>query len=88
MLQYHRYSDYEDKMRKGQKKDTIWNNIFHSAEPTEYRCFHHYFIISLPAGYLFGFILDWGLTGIWLSFPFGLTSAGVMFYLRFRKQIR
>ena len=43
-----------------------------------------YFIISLPAGYLFGFILNWGVTGIWMAFPFGLTSAGIMYYLRFR----
>lgn len=43
-----------------------------------------YFLISLPAGYLFGFVLDWGITGIWTAFPFGLTSAGIMYYLRFR----
>lgn len=43
-----------------------------------------YFIISLPASYLFGFVLDWGVTGIWMGFPFGLTSAGIMYYFRFR----
>ena len=43
-----------------------------------------YFVISLPAGYLFGFVFGWGLIGIWAAFPFGLTSAGIMFYLRFR----
>ena len=58
------------------------------VKPVMYIAFIAYFVISLPSGYLFGFVLDWGLTGIWLSFPFGLTSAGVMFYLRFRKQIR
>lgn len=42
-----------------------------------------YFIISLPIGYLFGFVFDWGLVGIWLSYFFGLTSAGAMFYYRF-----
>ena len=47
-----------------------------------------YFLISLPAGYLFGFVFNWGLTGIWFSFLFGLTSAGVMFYARFRQQIQ
>lgn len=56
------------------------------VKPVMYIAFIAYFIISLPAGYLFGFIFDWGLTGIWLSFPFGLTCAGVMFWLRFRKQ--
>lgn len=44
-----------------------------------------YVMISLPAGYLFGFVLNLGLLGIWLSFPLGLTSAGVMFWLRFRR---
>ena len=58
------------------------------VKPVMYIAFIAYFIISLPAGYLFGFIFDWGLTGIWLSFPFGLTSAGLMFYFRFRKQIK
>ena len=58
------------------------------VKPAMYIAFIAYFIISLPAGYLFGFIFDWGLTGIWLSFPFGLTSAGLMFWLRFRKQVR
>ncbi|MBQ8240162.1 MAG: MATE family efflux transporter [Bacteroides sp.] len=58
------------------------------VKPVMYIAFIAYFIISLPAGYLFGFVFDWGLTGIWLSFPFGLTSAGLMFWGRFRKQIR
>ena len=58
------------------------------VKPAMYIAFIAYFIISLPAGYLFGFTFDWGLTGIWLSFPFGLTSAGLMFWLRFRKQVQ
>jgi len=56
------------------------------VKPVMYIAFIAYFIISLPAGYLFGFVFNWGLTGIWFSFPFGLTSAGLMFYLRFRNQ--
>lgn len=47
-----------------------------------------YFVISLPAGYLFGFVLDGGIVGIWLAFPFGLTSAGIMYWIRFRKKTR
>lgn len=45
-----------------------------------------YFVISLPVGYLCGFVLGWGLVGVWMAFPFGLTSAGLMLWLRFRKQ--
>ena len=32
----------------------------------------------------FAFVCGWGITGIWMAFPFGLTSAGIMYYLRFR----
>ena len=46
-----------------------------------------YFLISLPSAYLFGFVFDWGLTGVWMSFPLGLTSAGLLFWRRYRKSI-
>ncbi len=58
------------------------------VKPMMYIAFLAYFVISLPAGYFFGFVMDWGLVGIWMAFPFGLTSAGVMYYLRFRSQIQ
>ena len=47
-----------------------------------------YFLISLPASYLFAFPLDMGLVGVWLGFPFGLTSAGVMLWWRFQRQTK
>lgn len=53
------------------------------VKPVMYFAFIAYFLISLPAGYFFGFVLDWGITGIWMAFPFGLTSAGLMYYARF-----
>jgi len=56
------------------------------VKPMMYIAFVSYFLISIPAGYFFGFTLNWGVKGVWMAFPFGLTSAGVMFYLRFRKQ--
>lgn len=46
-----------------------------------------YFMISLPIGYLLGFVVGWETFGVWMAFPFGLTSAGTMFWLRFRKQL-
>ena len=58
------------------------------VKPVMLIAFIAYFIISLPAGYFFGFTLDWGLPGVWMSFPFGLTSAGLMFYFRFRSQTK
>ncbi len=57
------------------------------VKPLTLFAFLAYFVISLPAGYIFGFVLDWGLVGVWFSFPLGLTSAGVMFYLRFRYKV-
>lgn len=53
------------------------------VKPVMRYAFISYILILLPLGYIFAFILDWGLTGIWLSFPFGLTMAGVLFYTRF-----
>ena len=58
------------------------------VKPMMVIAFISYFIISLPAGYIFGFILEWGTFGVWMAFPFGLTSAGIMLYLRFRKQLK
>ena len=58
------------------------------VKPMMLFAFIAYFVISLPAGYIFGFVLDMGLPGVWMSFPFGLTSAGVMFYLRFRHTLK
>ena len=47
-----------------------------------------YFVISLPLSYLFGFTFGFGLVGIWMAFPFGLTSAGLMFLFRFLSRTR
>jgi len=58
------------------------------VKPMMLYAFLAYFVISLPVCYLLAFVLGLGLPGIWLSFLFGLTSAGVMFYLRFRKSTR
>ena len=58
------------------------------VKPMMLFAFIAYFVVSLPAGYLFGFVLDMGLPGVWMSFPVGLTCAGVMFYLRFRHTLR
>ena len=47
--------------------------------------FFAYIVVSLPLGYLFGFVCRWGLVGIWMAFPFGLTTAGLLYYREFRK---
>lgn len=47
-----------------------------------------YFVISLPLSYYLGIVLNWELIGIWMAFPFGLTSAGLMFFIRFLLKTR
>ena len=44
-----------------------------------------YIVISLPLSYLFGIVLDQGCFGIWMGFPFGLTVAAILYFVRFRK---
>ncbi|MBO7119845.1 MAG: MATE family efflux transporter [Bacteroidaceae bacterium] len=44
-----------------------------------------YIVISLPLGYIFGFVCNWGLVGVWMAFPFGLTTAGLLYFREFRK---
>ena len=56
------------------------------VKPMMVMAFIAYFVVSLPVGYLFAFVLDWGLVGIWMAFPFGLTTAGIMFWFRFHRQ--
>jgi MATE family multidrug resistance protein len=47
-----------------------------------------YLVISLPLSYLFGNVLGGGAFGVWMGFPFGLTTAGVLYLLRFRRVVR
>ena len=54
------------------------------VKPMMLIAFVAYFIISLPVGFFCGFVLGWGAVGVWMAFPFGLTSAGIMLWLRFR----
>lgn len=56
------------------------------VKPVMYIAFVAYLLVSLPAGYLFGFVMDWGIVGVWMAFPFGLTTAGALYYWRFRTQ--
>ena len=57
------------------------------VKPLMVIAFIAFFVISLPVGYLCGFVLKFGLVGVWMAFPFGLTSAGVMMWWRFRKMM-
>lgn len=58
------------------------------VKPMMVIAFIAYFMISLPIGYLLGFVAGWGVFGVWMAFPFGLTSAGIMLWMRFRKRLK
>jgi len=58
------------------------------VKPVVLYAFIAYFIVSLPVGYLFAFPLGYGLYGIWMSFPFGLTCAGILFCIRFLYKVK
>lgn len=53
------------------------------VKPMMYIAFFAYFVVSLPLGYLFGFVFGWGVIGVWMAFPFGLTTAGLLYYKDF-----
>lgn len=50
--------------------------------------FVSYWLLNLPVGYLFGFTLGMGPTGLYLGFSFGLSAAAVMMIVRIRRSIR
>lgn len=42
-----------------------------------------YWVIGLPVGYWLAFPLGYGVTGVWLGFLAGLSTAGIVFIIRF-----
>lgn len=58
------------------------------VKPIMAMAFVSYYIIAMPAAYLLGFRTDLGITGIWLGFPIGLTTAGIFYLFRFRHRMR
>ena len=59
-----------------------------NVKPMMYIAFVAYILLSLPTSYLFGFVFNWGITGVWMGFPVGLTSAGIAFYYCFYKKTK
>lgn len=50
--------------------------------------FFSYIVVSLPVSYLLAFTFNFGYSGVWIGFVFGLSTAAVLFGLRLRNQIR
>jgi len=47
-----------------------------------------YWILSLPVGYIIGFKLGYGVSGVWIGFVSGLGSAAIMLTMRFYLKTR
>lgn len=47
-----------------------------------------YWLLNLPAGYLFGFTLGMGPAGFFLGYSFGLSAAAVLMIARIRRSVR
>lgn len=58
------------------------------VKPMVTYAFVAYFIVNLPLGYTLGFPLHLGITGIWVAFPIGLSLAGLLYWMRFKKELR
>ena len=47
-----------------------------------------YWVIGLPSGYFFAFILNYDIIGIWIGLSLGLTAAAVLFVWRFYRKLK
>ena len=50
--------------------------------------FFSYWVVGLSAGYVFGFVLGWGATGLWWGLVIGLAMAAMLLSQRFRRRTR
>ncbi|WP_346864348.1 MATE family efflux transporter [uncultured Draconibacterium sp.] len=47
-----------------------------------------YLLVGIPVSYIFAFVLNAGPQGIWYGYLVGLGTAGILFYFRFRKNLK
>ncbi len=47
-----------------------------------------YVLVSIPLSYIFAFVFNFGAVGVWYGIPFGLTTAGLLFFWEFNKQTK
>ena len=57
------------------------------TKPLGAYAFISYICLALPTGCLLGFVLDMGAIGVAYGLPIGLTSAAMLYYCRFRREI-
>ncbi len=57
----------------------------HDVKFTALAALFSYSVMTVGVGYVFGFVLGWGVMGVWLGFPVGLTTLGALLYGRYRR---
>jgi multidrug resistance protein, MATE family len=62
----------------------VLRGIFDNRYPTRVSLIA-YWLISLPLGYLFGFMFKWGAAGVWAGYGAGLAIASVLLVRRLWK---
>lgn len=75
----------------GDCMQTIYANSLRAIEDVKNLMIYaliSYGLLTIPFAYIFTFSLKNGATGVWWSFPIGLTTAGLLFFLRFNKTYR
>ena len=45
-----------------------------------------YWVIALPLGYFLGFVLDWGVNGVWIALVASLVLASILHTIRFTQK--
>ena len=66
----------------------LFANVLRGLEAVKRMMVHAfiaYIIVSIPFSYIFAFVLGWGSAGVWWGFPFGLYTAGLLFWLEYRR---
>jgi MATE family multidrug resistance protein len=53
-----------------------------------FMAFFSYIVVSLPISYLLAFVFNFGYSGVWIGFVFGLSTAAVLFGFRLKHQIQ
>lgn len=66
----------------------LFANVLRGLEAVKRMMVHAfiaYIVVSIPLSYVFAFVLGWGGAGVWWGFPFGLSTAGLLFWLEYRR---
>ena len=57
------------------------------VRPMIWIAFFAYSVVSLPLGWMLGIHMGYGLVGIWSAFPVCLSTAGLLYFLCFRRAL-